>query len=77
MEPMPGAWPRVRDIFEVALPLPAGERHAYVIATCGADHALAGRVEDLLAAHERANTFLESPAPIIELMTRPRLEGTG
>ena len=38
--------------------------------------ALAGRVEDLLAAHERANGFLESPAPIIELMTRPRLEGT-
>ena len=75
MEPPPGAWPRVREIFEAALPLPAEERRAYVIAACGADQALAGRVEDLLAAHERADGFLESPAPIIELMTTPHLEG--
>jgi len=42
---------------------------------CGADQALAGRVEDLLAAHQRANGFLEGPAPLIELMTTPHLEG--
>ena len=75
MQPTPGDWPRVREIFEAALPLPAEERRAYVITACGADQALAGRVEDLLAAHERTNGFLEGPARIIELMTTPHLEG--
>ncbi len=76
MDPAPGAWPRVREVFEAALPLPAEERRAYVIAACGADRALSCSVEDLLAAHERARGFLESPAPLIELMTRGRLDGT-
>ena len=75
MEPTPGAWPRVREIFEAALPLPPQERRACVVGACGADLALAGRVEDLLAAHERATGFLEGPAPIVELMTTPHLEG--
>ena len=75
MEPMPAAWPRVREIFEAALPLPAEARRTYVTVTCGADRALADRVENLLAAHEHATGYLEDPAPLIELMTSPHLEG--
>jgi eukaryotic-like serine/threonine-protein kinase len=75
MEPAPGAWPRVRDIFEAALLLPPPERRACVVGACGDDRALAARVEDLLAAHERAHGFLEGPAPIVDLMTAPHLEG--
>src|SRR5207302_5975635 len=41
----------------------------YVVAACGADQALADRVEELLAAHERANRFLETPAPVSEVIT--------
>ena len=75
MEPTFGAWPRVREIFEAALRLPAEERRAYVVAACGADQALASRVEDLLEAHERTNGFLEGAAPVLELMNTPHLEG--
>jgi hypothetical protein len=67
MEPMPRAWPRLRKILEAALPLPAQERRACVVAASGADQALAGRVEDLLAAHQRANGFLEGPARLSSL----------
>ena len=75
VEPTPRAWPRVREIFEAALPLPPLERRAWVGEACGADQALAGRVHDLLAAHDRADGFLEGPAPIVELITTPHLEG--
>ncbi|MCA1562381.1 MAG: protein kinase [Acidobacteria bacterium] len=75
MKPAPSDWPRVREVFEAALPLPPEQRRAYVVAACGADQALAGRVQELLAAHERANGFLESPALISEIMTTSNMEG--
>ena len=75
MEPTPRTWPRVRELFEAALPLPPLERRAWVAEACGADRALALRVEDLIAAHERANGFLEGPAPMLELLTAPDLAG--
>jgi eukaryotic-like serine/threonine-protein kinase len=75
MSPAASDWPRVRKVFEAALPLPPGERRAYVFAACGADRALAGRVEELLAAHDRANGFLETPAPAIEVLSTPNMEG--
>jgi serine/threonine-protein kinase len=75
MELTPGGWPRVREIFEAALPLPPRERRACVAEACGADQGLAGRVEDLLAAHERANGILDGPAPTAELMSTPHLVG--
>src|SRR6188472_382984 len=51
-----------RDIFIAALQQEdAGARRAYLAATCGPDAALRARVEELLAVHERAASFLESP----------------
>src|SRR4051812_26137124 len=37
------------------------ERAAFLDQACGGDPYLRGAVESLLAAHERANEFLESP----------------
>jgi Tol biopolymer transport system component len=58
----PEEWPRVREIFEAALAVPAAERRAYVTAACGEDGALLAAVEQLLTSHNRANAFLEMPA---------------
>src|SRR5262249_18562939 len=67
--------PRVREVFEAALPLPPEERRAYVVAACGPDQALAVHVEELLAAHDRANGFLETPVPTTDVISIPNLEG--
>ena len=46
-------------IFTEALPLPAGERAAYLERVCARDDALRARVEALLQAHEQVGGFLE------------------
>src|ERR1700681_3199724 len=52
-----------RDIFMVALEREApADRHAYVAEACQGDEGLRQGVEALLAAHERAGSFLASPA---------------
>ena len=51
-----------RDIFIAALQKDdADARRAYLAEACGPDAALRARVEELLAVHERAASFLESP----------------
>jgi serine/threonine protein kinase/WD40 repeat protein len=52
-----------RDIFMVALQRDASaDRHAYVAEACHGDEQLRQGVEALLAAHERAGSFLAVPA---------------
>jgi len=46
-------------IFTEALPLPAGERAAYLERVCARDDALRARVEALLQGHEQVGGFLE------------------
>lgn len=55
-------WPRVREVFEAALAVSPTERRAYVTAACGEDGALLAAVEQLLASHDDASAFLETPA---------------
>src|SRR5438046_2591689 len=43
------------------------ERAAYLDQACAGDAALRTRVEMLLAAHDRAGEFLESPPPAVAL----------
>src|SRR6476660_8699660 len=51
-----------RDLFIAALQKDdADARRAYLAGACGPDTALRARVEELLAVHERAASFLESP----------------
>ena len=56
--------PDVKAIFTAALELPDGpERDAYLAAACGGDAALRRRVEELLAALERAGDVLGPAGP--------------
>jgi serine/threonine protein kinase len=58
-------WLRIKQVVAGALDLPAEERAGYVAGSCGADAALRREVESLLAAHQQAETFLETPASVI------------
>ena len=52
-------WPRVKDIFHAAIERAPGNRAAFVIEACGGDAALRAEVERLVAAHDRAGSFIE------------------
>jgi hypothetical protein len=55
--------PSLDTIFCTAVEIGSAEERAiYLERACGADHDLRGRVENLVAAHFRAGSFLESPA---------------
>jgi TolB-like protein/predicted Ser/Thr protein kinase len=55
-------WLRLKEVFEGARALPAESRPAYLATACHDNPALRLEVEELLASHERAKTFLEGPA---------------
>ena len=68
-----------RDIFIAALQRDDPDaRRAYLAQACGPDAALRARVEELLAVHERAASFLESPpaGPAVTV-NLPAAEGPG
>ena len=56
------AWPRVRKIFDAALRRRPEERRSFVNEACGDDKSLLVEVESLLASHDNAESFLETPA---------------
>jgi serine/threonine protein kinase len=58
----PEDWQRVRRIFHDALERPRDEQSAFLDETCAGDPQLRREVESLLASHEEAGGFLESPA---------------
>jgi len=61
---MPVDLKRVKEIFLEAVEKPdPEERAAFLRAACGGEEALRQQVEALLAQHEQAGTFLESPPP--------------
>ncbi|MCP3963778.1 MAG: serine/threonine protein kinase [bacterium] len=55
-------WRRIDEVFAAALECPASRRRAMVESACGGDQALLERVEALLAADEKAESFLEPAA---------------
>ena len=61
-------WNHVDQLLQSALDVPAVERDAYLRNACGTDQRLEDEVRSLLAAHERAATFLGAPA--IDLAAR-------
>jgi serine/threonine protein kinase len=61
----PEDWPLVKDVFEGARALSADARPSYLAAACGGNETLRHEVELLLASHERANTFLETPVAVL------------
>ncbi len=56
-------WAAVTSLFSRAIEQPADARIAFVRAEAGADDLLARDVLSLLAAHDRAGDFLQSPPP--------------
>ena len=55
-------WQKVREIFDSALGRAPKERHEFVNEACGANTALRAEVESLLASHDNAESFMETPA---------------
>ena len=56
----PDEWRRVRNTFDRALDVPAGERMQFVAKACLGDELFHRRIATLLSAHERARDFLET-----------------
>jgi Tol biopolymer transport system component/serine/threonine protein kinase len=62
----PDEWTRVKEVFDSARALPPDARAAFLTGACRGDQALRLEVEQLLASHELAAGFLESPAMAAE-----------
>ncbi|PWU18270.1 MAG: hypothetical protein C5B50_09580 [Verrucomicrobia bacterium] len=73
---MPDPFERELAVFSAARRLLAAERPAYLDKTCAGDAALRVRVEELLAAAEKAQTFLKDPAPGAERPANPPVAPT-
>jgi non-specific serine/threonine protein kinase len=58
-------WPRVKRVLEGALACDDSERQAYLAEACGVDAVLRARIDRLLAAGDRVETFLETPAALL------------
>jgi eukaryotic-like serine/threonine-protein kinase len=59
----PSEWSRVNDLFHRALAEPADRRAAFIAGACLGAPQIEAEVRSLLAAHDRADTFIEGPAP--------------
>ena len=58
-------WQRVRSLFHEAVQRPRAERRGFLEQECAGDEPLRGEVESLLAAHDRADGFLDrAPLPV-------------
>jgi TolB-like protein len=57
----PETWVRVKATVQQALEQAPEARAAFVAAACAGDSNLRGEVESLLAAHQRAGTFIDAP----------------
>lgn len=57
-------WQQVKDIFDDALRQSAETRAQFISDACGRNEDLRTEVESLLASHQSAETFLETPAVI-------------
>jgi serine/threonine protein kinase/Flp pilus assembly protein TadD len=62
----PKRWQQLDALFHSALDRAPEERAAFLDEACGGDESLRKQVEALLAAHEEAGSFIESPAMEIE-----------
>lgn len=58
-------WQQVTDIFEAALTREPLERSAFVAERCGDDEELRREVETMLASHDEASGFIETPAMLV------------
>jgi non-specific serine/threonine protein kinase/serine/threonine-protein kinase len=57
---------RLKELFEEAIELAAGDRPGFVALACSDDQRLRDQLLQLLRAHERAGDFLEHPIDLVE-----------
>ena len=62
----PERWQQLDELFHAALEREPGERAAFLDDACAGDESLRKQVEALLAGHEKAGSFIESPAMDVE-----------
>ena len=58
----PERWQRVKPLLQSALEHDPDERSAFLASECAGDEGLRREVESLIASHEQAGEFIESPA---------------
>jgi eukaryotic-like serine/threonine-protein kinase len=58
----PERYRRIGELYHSALELAPGERPPFLAGACGGDEELLREVESLIASHEQAGSFIESPA---------------
>ena len=58
----PIRWQQIDKLLDEALDQPPEGRKAFLEEACGGDKDLRKQVEALLAAHEKAGSFVETPA---------------
>jgi len=57
-----GRWEHIQELYHAALELEPTQRSAFLEEACGGDEAVCREVEALLAGHEKAGSFLQTPA---------------
>ncbi|HEX8293891.1 MAG TPA: hypothetical protein VF570_19150, partial [Pyrinomonadaceae bacterium] len=67
---------RIDELLDAALERGAGERDAFLDSACAGDEELRSEVESLLAAHARAEDFIESPAMEVAARAAARASAT-
>jgi non-specific serine/threonine protein kinase/serine/threonine-protein kinase len=67
-------WERIEALFHAAAALGPDDRRRLLAREAGDDPALAAEVERLLAAHDRAGTFIETPAVALAAPLEPTEE---
>ena len=58
----PERWQQIDQLLEAALGRVANERAAFLDQACTGDEELRSKLDALLAAHDRAESFIETPA---------------
>ena len=66
MSYLPDDWTRLKELFDGARALPPDARPVFLTGACRGDQALRLEVERLLASHDAAASFLETPAMLVE-----------
>lgn len=69
-------WSRITELLSAALERDPAERTTYLNGECGGDAGLRAEVESLLASHQQAGVFLETPAALARGLV-PATEGDG
>ena len=68
---------KIKELCDEALDLDARERAVFLDEACADDEGLRREVEELLAAHQNAGSFIENPALEIEAQALAGRRGIG